>query len=166
MKTTFTKALNLAAIAFLALPVLASAADTFEMSFSSGYTGSVDMLLTGFDQGNGSWLINSATGTFDGLNVLGVALGNDGADNLLLPHSTPPVTFGGLTVLVDGNFDGGNWANIFGANGQLNVQGANLTADGNQYVTILNDPINPVPEPAAFGVMGVGLLGLATRRKK
>jgi probable HAF family extracellular repeat protein len=56
--------------------------------------------------------------------------------------------------------------NATGINDQGQIVGTGLAADGLQHAYLLNPTLSPVPEPAMYGLAGVGMLMLASLRRR
>ena len=159
-----------------------AAADTvFDFTFVGMYTGTGTLTVT--DNGNGSYTAISGTGFYDNLAMTLVA--DPAAPNPFdLPVPNGDFTFDdqlfpAASSLLDG------WGLLFRFDDPVNVLGATYVnfcgttaCDGihDTYSALLNDPsytvddatfvVDAVPEPSALAVVGLGLLGLTTLKRR
>ena len=159
----------------------AAKADSFNFSYTAPGGVSGSGTLAGTDLGSGTWLITSATGTFDdGVNSGPISLIPNpvapGAatspstyftfDDLLFPFAGPDqaLDFDGLLFNFDSLelnlWDGGfpyvqGWAENNGNSGA-----------GTFAITAINISPSATPEPGSLLLLGTGLAALLTRRAK
>jgi PEP-CTERM motif-containing protein len=179
------RCLFLVAVSLVSLsPALA---DTFDFTFQGMYTGTGTLTVT--DNGDGSWTAVSGAGLYDNLAMTLVA--NPAAPNPFdLPVPNGDFTyddrlFPSASSILDG------WGLLFRFDNPVNSLGATyvnfcgtIACDGvhDTYSALLNDPsftvddatfdihadssFSAVPEPSTLAALSVGLLGLATLKRR
>jgi hypothetical protein len=148
--------------------LLVSAAGADEMTFSL-YGQGLDAsgAFYGLPNGDGQWLVNDASGVFNGSNIVGIwpesNSGNTFSFDNLFFSPGPAVDAGGIVF----QLANGDMVNLCYDSG---CAGAAET-----YTAILWDPVSgisnlnvdsaefgsPVPEPSTLALMGSGIIGLA-----
>ena len=162
---------------------LASAQVTFEFGGFSTYDLSgtsltmPNMSLLGFQQ-NGTPALQilsngSLTAVLNGSGIdsgfQGTAAFSGSTDDLMIQLGTTSATYNGSTYSVSGNW---SYTNGTGTYAHLTGSGTfsgTLNPNSSQYaITTFGGTLQPqaVPSPSSFAFLGMGLLGLALRRKK
>lgn len=154
-------------------------ADTFNFSFTgSGYTGS-GAFVANPNGTPGQYLIQSVTGTTNGLNITGIIppggyppVGDIPNDNILVF----PVTFNGALTPAGFSYAvaGGTDFNIYAFDGVYSiVTGAALdtfdlasfsltdATTGQPIVDVGGTPVAATPEPSSLAMLATGAMGIA-----
>lgn len=152
--------------------LLASATSVnFQFNYTLG-SGTVSGVLNTTDQGNGTFLVTDATGSYLGVPITGVFdAGQSGNvfsfDELLFFPSSPAVDLGGIVFELNGDTNIGTGMNLYwdGA-GYRSIDGGN----NGPYVQLSLGPVTPdapTPEPGTLALLGSGIVGVAgmLRRK-
>jgi hypothetical protein len=158
-KTPLLAIVLLTAICASATPV------DYHFSYTVG-SGQVSGELSTIAQGNGSYLVTGASGSYLGSAITGVfdpgLSGNTFSfNNLLFFPGFPNVDLGGIVFQIDGDpniatginlyWDGAGYRSIDGGNNGPYVQLSITPADPN--------PTAPTPEPGTLALLASGVLG-------
>ena len=156
----------------LASAVYASATSVnYQFSYAVG-NGAVSGVLNTIDEGNGTYLVTNAAGSYLGAPITGVFDSSESGNvfsfnNLLYFPSLPAVDVGGIVFELNGNSNIASGINLYwdGA-GYRSIDGGN----NGPYVQLSITPFDPAaatPEPGTLAMVGSGFVGVAgmLRRK-
>jgi hypothetical protein len=140
----------------------ANAATIYDFSFTGSLVNTSGQ-FTSTDLGNGTSLITAITGTSNGSTITALlAPGTLGGNDNLLTFPGPTLDFSGVSFIAAN----GDEFNLFtfggGAAGILHPGGSFLTENG----TLLVNLPAATPEPSSILLLGTGLLGLTTVRRR
>lgn len=137
----------------------------FQFSYALGQ-GNVTGVLNTVEQGNGSFLVTDATGSYLGAPITGVfdpsLSGNTFSFNEILYFpAQPSVDIYGIVFELNGNTNIATGRNLYwdGA-GYRSIDGANNGPYVNLNIAPLDQRV-PTPEPGTMVLLGSGVLGLA-----
>jgi hypothetical protein len=148
------------------VPASAAVQETFDWTVTGVADGGLAAglsgggVLTATQSTNGSWIVNTVTGTVDNSNIIGL-VNFLGADNLVFPSGAPLVDDHGFSFSLQNGQD----VDIFSGapNGLYQVESTNTNGAADFTLTAA------VPEPSTWAMMILGFCGvgfMAYRRKQ